>query len=408
MSSNKYADLPDIDTAPDVYETQDTFPSAQDTKGEESDEDIIPRARTDASGKEEIDSSSLIDPTEASKRFLKAERKHRQRAYYTYPPSPTDEDPPESSNPRSLPLSARLRSLQTELAALEAELADPSNPKLANEREVDNVDPGELIRGLVDVRGRLDKIRKGKEGRAKLVDALLGDEQDREEPTVKTTETTPATKNDESISKPETRTIAEMDRRVGELEKLVGSSSAFLDETTPLPPPLLPLITRLNSQLTLLAQPRHLDSISRRLKILQSDLERVSAAQQQAARRQQQQQSGSDAATPAPQSVQDTVLPILSRLGPALPQIPHILTRLRTLATLHTSAAEFQETLEGLEEEQRKMHEGLRELDGAVSRVEKSLEENRGVVRGNVSGLEGRVDSLLSRVEELSRPGRDD
>ncbi|KAG6862301.1 hypothetical protein C0995_015999 [Termitomyces sp. Mi166 len=404
MSSNKYADLPDIDTAPDVYETQDTYPSAQDTKGDETDEEIAPRGRTDVNGKEEIDWSSLIDPAEASKRFLKAERKHRQRTYYAYPPSPTDEEAShEPSNTRSLSLSARLRFLHTELAALEGELADPSNPQLAKEREVDNVDPGELIRELVDVRGRLDKIRKGKEGRAKLVGAVLGDE--REEKT--TSKTAESTTRDESVIKPEARTMAEMDRRVGELEKLVGSSSASLDETTPLPPPLLPLITRLHSQLALLAQPRHLDSISRRLKILQADLERVSAAQQQvAARRQQQQPAASDeSTTPAPQYIQDTVLPILSRLGPALPQLPHILTRLRTLATLHTSAAEFQETLEGLEEEQRKMREALTELDGAVSRVEKSLEENRGVVRGNVSGLESRVDSLLNRLEELSRPG---
>ncbi|KAG6891746.1 hypothetical protein C0992_006167 [Termitomyces sp. T32_za158] len=400
MSSNKYADLPDIDTAPDVYETLDTFQSAQDTNDEESDEEIVPRSRNGNNGREEIDSSNLIDHAEASRRFLKAERKHWQRTYYTYPP---DEDSPnEPTNTRSLSLSARLRSLHTELTALEAELADPSNPKLAKEREVDNVDPGELIRGLVDVRGRLDKIRKGKEGRAKLVGAVLGEDREREEEEpVRTTKDMTA-KNDES--KPETRTIAEMDRRVGELEKLVGSSSASLDETTPLPPPLLPLITRLNSQLTFLAQPRHLDSISRRLKILQSDLERANAAQQQAARRQLQQPE-SDATTPAPQHIQDTVLPILSRLGPALPQIPHILTRLRTLATLHTSAAEFEETLRGVEEEQRKMHETLAELDGAVSRVEKSLEENRGVVRGNVSGLESRVDSLLNRIEELSRPG---
>lgn len=43
------------------------------------------------------------------------------------------------------------------------------------------------------------------------------------------------------------------------------------------------------------------------------------------------------------------------------------------------------------------------ELDGAVSTVEKSLDENRGLVRGNVSGLEGRVDALLRRLEELGR-----
>ncbi|KAG6813676.1 hypothetical protein H0H92_008524 [Tricholoma furcatifolium] len=401
MSANKYADLPDIDTAPDVYETEDILPATQELRGDDSDEEAPPQrgstqARNNTPGKEEIDSSNLIDPAEASKRFAKAERRHRARTYYAYPPS--DEEP---TTTRPVSLSARLRSLQTELTALEGELADPSNPQLAKEREVDNVDPGELIRGLVDVRARLDKIRKGKEGRAKLVGAVLDDEPSREEQKTKSGEGIVKGEDAANANKPEVRSIAEMDRRVGELEKLVGSSSASLDDqTSPLPPPLLPLITRLNAQLTLLAQPRHIDSISRRLKILLSDLERVSAAQQHAHR--QQQHLPSDV-PPAPQ-VQDTILPILSRLGPALPQIPHILTRLRTLAALHTSAAEFQDTLQGLEEEQRKMHEALTELDGAVKTVEASLEDNRSVVKGNVAGLESRVDTLLNRLEELSRP----
>jgi nuclear migration protein JNM1 len=100
--------------------------------------------------------------------------------------------------------------------------------------------------------------------------------------------------------------------------------------------------------------------------------------------------------------LQEQLLPLLNRLGPSLPQIPYILTRLRTLSTLHASAGEFQSTLVGLEQEQRKMHEALEELKGAVSTVEASLEENRGLVKGNVTGLEGRVEVLLTRVEALS------
>lgn len=155
------------------------------------------------------------------------------------------------------------------------------------------------------------------------------------------------------------------------------------------------MISRLNSQLTILTQPRHIDSISRRLKLLLSDLDRVSASQHRDHKRH-------PATVPASQ-IADQILPLLTRLGPSLPHIPHILTRLRTLSALHASAGEFQSTLEGLEEEQRKMHEALMELDGAVSTVEKSLDENRGLVRGNVSGLEGRVDALLRRLEELGR-----
>ncbi|KAG6857283.1 hypothetical protein H0H87_007117 [Tephrocybe sp. NHM501043] len=412
--SHKYADLPDIDTAPDVYETEDVFPSALDTKDEEEDESPPQRGASakgrnnDVAGKEEIDSSSLIDPGEASRRFRKAERRHPSRTYYAYPPSPTDTSPPPTT--RSLPLSARLRSLQTELLALESELADPSNPQLAKEREVDNVDPGELIRGLVDVRGRLDKIRKEKEGRAKLVGTIIGDDGEVRE--VEGKETTEKAEK-EAPSKPEARSIAEMDRRVGDLENLVGSSRASLDESTPLPPPLLPLITRLNSQLTLLSQPRHLDSVTRRLKLLLTDLDRVSASQKNQPRQHHAatpstsgpHAASTNASIAADNTTTTTLLPLLTRLSPALPQIPHILTRLRTLAALHTSAADFATSLDSLEAEQRRVSEALAELQGAVDGVEESLTANRTVVQGNVSGLESRVERLLGRLQELGRPG---
>lgn len=136
--------------------------------------------------------------------------------------------------------------------------------------------------------------------------------------------------------------------------------------------------------MTLLTQPRHIDSISRRLKLLLSDLDRTSSHRQGNA---------------APQ-MQEQLVPLLTRLGPLLPQIPHILTRLRTLSMLHTSAGEFERTLEGLEEEERRLRDMLGLLEVAVKRVEDSVEENRNVVRGNVEGLEKRVEALYRRVEE--------
>lgn len=157
------------------------------------------------------------------------------------------------------------------------------------------------------------------------------------------------------------------------------------------------MITRLNNQLTILTQPRHIDSISRRLKILLSDLDRASAAQHQTHRRQTSQTN----APPQPSPLHEQVLPLLSRLGPLLPHIPHILTRLRTLSALHSSATEFQSNLEDLEEEQKKTHNGLLELERAVKTVETSLNENREVVKNNVAGLEKRVNSLLERLDDL-------
>ncbi|KAI6157446.1 Dynamitin-domain-containing protein [Pisolithus tinctorius] len=419
MSANKYANLPDIDTAPDVYETEDVIPSSHADNGDSTDDEpSAVRTRTRAAGgatlagREELDTSNLISTEDASKHFRKAERKRRPRTRYAYPPSPSSSRSRSTSRSlsptRRLSLPARLRALQAELATLEAELADPSNPALqAREKGGDVADPGEMIMGLVDVRERLEKVRNAREGRGKLVSVVLGDrfrggageERDRHEGTPERNEGDMAKDShvkDGDVA-PETRSITEMDKRVGELEKLIGSVNVTLDETTPLTPPLLPMLMRLNNQLTLLTQPRHIDSVSRRLKLLLSDLERASTNQAQ------KRQNGLQDTPPGSTPAQDAVLPLLSRLAPSLPHIPHILTRLRTLSSLHGSATDFQSTVAALEEEQKRTREALDALKTAVEGVESSLEANRTTVAGNVSNLDGRVDDLLNRLNLLSK-----
>ncbi|KAI0373413.1 hypothetical protein BV20DRAFT_962552 [Pilatotrama ljubarskyi] len=435
--SAKYANLPDIDTAPDVYETEDVFPTAQDNKGDSSDDEASAPARGygrgktgEPSGREELDASS-VDPEEASKRFKKAEKRHhRPKVQYVYPPSPSpdEESRPASPTHSSIPLSQRLRLLQAEVAALENELSDPTNPLLRKEKEAGHADPGELIRGMVDVKRRIEKISKARQGRGKLVSVVLGESDTEDahqakpaagETDAKKAESAkPAAPSPSAKPKtPEVRDIAEMDRRVGELEKLVGSSSAPLDELAPLPPPLLPLLTRLNAQLTLLTQPRHIDSISRRIKLLNSELERTSsssgghapnASQRRGAHHASASGSVSSPSTTAPPAatassaaLQEQLAPVLTRLAPLLPHIPHILTRLRTLSALHTSAAGFQKTLEDLEEEQRRVRAALEELQRAVEGVEKSLAENEKLVKGNVRELEDRIEDVGRRMDDL-------
>ncbi|KAM5543340.1 hypothetical protein V8D89_003214 [Ganoderma adspersum] len=439
--SAKYANLPDIDTAPDVYETEDVFLTAQDSKGDSSDDESGAPTRGhgrgkqgEPAGREELDLSS-VDPDDASRKFRKAEKKQRRpRVQYVYPPSPNGEDAsgPPSPTQGPVPLSQRLRLLQAEVAALEVELSDPTNPLLRQEKETGNADPGELIRGMVDVKRRIEKIKKEREGRGKLVSVVLGDTTDAEDDDVVkvTAEDKEEAKNDAGEAKkteaappkpkePQARDIAEMDRRVGELEKLVGSSNAALDELSPLPPPLLPLLTRLHAQLTLLTQPRHIDSISRRIKLLNAEFERTNSSNNQAHHGSQRRGThhapgpSSPAVTspssslPAPASsasstaLQEQLAPVLTRLAPLLPHIPHILTRLRTLSALHTSAAGFQKTLEGLEEEQRRVHGALDDLQKAVEGVENSLGENEKLVKGNVRELEDRIDGLGRRVDDI-------
>lgn len=91
------------------------------------------------------------------------------------------------------------------------------------------MDPGELFRGVVDVRSRLDKIRKGKEGRAKLVESVMEPKApSKTEPVEKRVEK-PSSSTD-TASKTELHSMVGLDTRVGALENLVGSSSTALDE----------------------------------------------------------------------------------------------------------------------------------------------------------------------------------
>ena len=119
-----------------------------------------------------------------------------------------------------------MQQLTIELASLETEFSDPANPLLQKEREEDNVDPGELIKDLVVVRSKLDKIRKCHEGRARLIGTVLGD--DGPEP-----EDEASDSDIEDLNNPETskmRNLIDLDKRVEALEMLIGSSNVALDE----------------------------------------------------------------------------------------------------------------------------------------------------------------------------------
>lgn len=162
------------------------------------------------------------------------------------------------------------------------------------------------------------------------------------------------------------------------------------------------MLTKLNTQLTLLTQPRHLDSISRRIKLLISDLDRLSTAQHAQGSKKQAQQAGLPQSSSAPTPLQEQMLPLLTRLAPNLPHLPHLLTRMRTLSSLHGAAADAQSVLTDMESEQRRTKGRLDVLSTAVEGVEKSLEENAQVMRTNVGGLEERIESLIKRLDVLS------
>ena len=188
--------------------------------------------------------------------------------------------------------------------------------------------------------------------------------------------------------------------------------------------------------MTLLTQPRHLDSISRRVKVLVSDLERLHESRRKlgdtrplnialsggmtvavAGSGDTKPPAGGPPSSSAPKAISgggggeaippdtlqkiDALFALLPRLDPLLPLTPRLLTRLRSLAALHSSAASFGETLEELKADVLKLDEGEKGLSEVVAGLERSVEDNEGKVKGNLEGLEGRLGSLVKRMEQL-------
>lgn len=234
--------------------------------------------------------------------------------------------------------------------------------------------------------------------------------------------------------------LADLDKRLANLEELIGVRDALVDEvsykfqevccinepisewcflfllqTKTLPRPLLPSIARIEHLLTLLTHPRHLDGISRRIKILVSELERLHEARRKLANSggnlQQLQIEGkatsSDASSQSAiipiQTMQklETVLPTLTKLEPLIPLVPALLARLHSLTALHASSNSFVENMNSLEASIKRSNDNTSELKDMLKNLEGSFVENQSRIEANLKVVESRMENITQRVEKL-------
>lgn len=168
--------------------------------------------------------------------------KPRARIHYTYPSSPTSSGSERDSPARhwtssqKLPFSQRLQVIKREVEVLEQEIHAQDESKEAHDAQTN---PAELIRELADVKARLNKVgtaavKDG--GRSKLVNAVLADGVGESEVKTEPKEVVAEEKKVEVKEGDMTAFTAEIDRRLGALEKAIGSSTTTLDEVRFLAP----------------------------------------------------------------------------------------------------------------------------------------------------------------------------
>ncbi|KAF9157702.1 Dynactin subunit 2 [Actinomortierella ambigua] len=434
--SNKYSTLPDIDTQPDVYETVDDVEErtsnvlGMDSKGFESDEE-----------REDIDKSA-VSVREAAARFKSATgdsnndftdnlNRRKKAMYHTFMRRPALESSEYEILPKDLALQEtplqKLRRLQYEIKELaqEAELNEKQGVQLeggkvshkdlmANVKSLESdlseisqkLDQGATA-GVLSSDGLVKQTDAGKRLMQQLM-ALKNLSVEGESGATSTTTTAAGTSTESAAAttltdaenvtyelyyNPDNARLhnaakaAELNERLAMLEKMVGSSQLPTGNS------LVGSVEKLEQQVSILTQPRHLEQLSRRLKVVIAELDRVQELQTKDAST-----SGFSVET---ENKINTLFDLVDKIDPLVVLAPALVTRLKGLKTLHSEAAVFSDSIKMISSEQTKITDELKGLDAVSTKLQESLAENETAIQKNIELIDSRITALVERVQKL-------
>ncbi|RUS18170.1 Dynamitin-domain-containing protein [Endogone sp. FLAS-F59071] len=449
--STKYTRLPDIDTQPDVYETLDNPEEAHvlslEDQGHlsEGDSQDVDRAHISIKDATRIFKDSSVDAKDAD--FSDRLTKRKKAMYRTFVKRPTTLETSEYEVlPKELALEEthlqKLRRLMFEVQELNDEIEKAKEPSTT----LPPVSHSELLATISSLQTDLTRISQNLGETSSPVDPTDGTpmRQHEEAKTLirqleayksgavaadgeeasKGSEGTLATVGDgrtvtyELYYTPDAAKIttlakaAEMDERIAKVEKLVGSSSS--QNFGELPPILLSTtlttaVEKLEQQLKILTQRGQLDVLGRRVKSLINDLDRLNDLRNRDHSAVLSASMGSGGAGDLTAGISEEsekkisrLFTLLENIDPLLTVTPALLARLRGLQQLHTEAATFSESIKMLSEEQGKILEEVKGLNGVCEKLEVSFKENDDLVKNNIKIVDDRITDLVQQIAKLN------
>lgn len=206
---------------------------------------------------------------------------------------------------------------------------------------------------------------------------------------------------------------ADFDSRLEFLEKALGITSTPIPavDSRGVPMSVLPTLDRLQRQLSVLteASPASLDSISRRVRTLTQETERLDEARKSAKAAQEDLRAASgDSKMEDDDDVDSEQVAKINALYGTLatiehlsPMLPSLLDRLRSLRAIHADAATASETLEKVAKRQEDMAGDIRKWREGLEKVEQAVKQGKQTMGGNMKAVEGWVKDLEERMARL-------
>lgn len=204
---------------------------------------------------------------------------------------------------------------------------------------------------------------------------------------------------------------ADFDGRLALLEKALGINPTELSLLTSsgTPKSILPTLETLQRQISVISNstPSSLDSISRRVRTLIQEAEKLEESRRaaklahdalRAAGADTASEDGEDSEQAAKINALYGTLSTIENLSPLLPSL---LDRLRSLRAIHADAATASEGLERTEKKQAEMAGDIKKWREGLERVEAAIKQGETTMAGNMRVVEGWVRDLENKMEAM-------
>ncbi|KAI9765113.1 MAG: hypothetical protein M1840_007820 [Geoglossum simile] len=453
--SRKYAALPDLDSAPDIYETPEltddvstlltstarSTSQASSYKDAEDDEDaLIDHGRLHPDQARTIFSPAQIDArnVDFSDRVSGKRKSYRASSRRRKKGEDGTEELGDFSDEEDESLERKLARLRREIEEVREEVGR----REAQRKHGSNKDRGDApvieenkLSALNDVLSHLHTSRSGTDVGAEaqlaqklstrlraegLTSTISEDNQNPPPPTTYTVTYAPSYQQTHALAK-----AADFDRRLIHLEKALGINSATitsLDSARP-SPAILPTLDTLTRQVTVLSESSasSFDSISRRVRQLTQESEKLTETRKAAKAAQDALKNRDRSDDPAPSTAVgvngephgledpeqvakiNALYGTLATIESLSPMLPAVLDRLRSLRAIHADAATASESLEMVEKRQEEMGADIQRWREGLEKVEAVVLEGENVMGGNMVVIEGWVKELEAKMGRLSR-----
>ncbi|KAF2459983.1 Dynamitin-domain-containing protein [Lineolata rhizophorae] len=446
--SRKYANLPDLDSAPDIYETPEltddastlrltsfncqTSTAARSPSPESSDAGNNPAiirnrlepdqarthflpSRVDA---RDVDFSDRISRNRQS--YRTASRKRRGSRYSDAELGDFSDEEDETAERKLARLRREVEELKLDFESRQQEDQSDSNVKETG-LEPDDADPAETIKKISDT---LDAIYLQRQGGVKGAEAQLertlkkfsttqisGSDAPRPQPpdsedNVKTKAELLAMRQQQGVT---LMKVSDFDARLSKLETTLGLNGVNMPDVADNPPePILHTLENLGRQLSMVSGTSSIDEGSRRVRQLIQESERLQEVRRAGLAREQtrsaengseeSQLDSDDSESMSKIMALYGTLPTIDALSPTLPMI---LERLRTLRLIHTTAGAASSSLDEIEKRQDEQADEIRRWRESLDKVESNMKDGESVLTENVKVVQEWVQNLESRVAKM-------